>query len=83
MLRRGQGLSPFPRTPFSITGPLPSVRSGQVLLDEDEHLFHNRSASVAALRKPFAFPPESVFAFAGILIEARGALWAGSVDVNS
>ena len=57
-LRRGQGLRPFPRTPFSARGALPPLRSGQVFLDEDEHLFHNRSASVAALRKPFAFGPE-------------------------
>jgi hypothetical protein len=58
VLRRGQGLRPFPRTPFSASGALPPLRSGQVFLDEAEHLFHNQVASVAALRKPFAFGPE-------------------------
>src|SRR5271154_2106927 len=50
VLRRGQGLRPFPRTPFSATGVFPPLRSGQVFLDEDEHFRHNRVASVAALR---------------------------------
>jgi len=37
VLRRGQGLRPFPRTPFSATGALPPLRSGQFVLDEAEH----------------------------------------------
>ena len=41
---------PFPRTPFSATGALPPLRSGQVFLDEAEHFLHNRGASVATLR---------------------------------
>jgi len=49
-LRRGQGLRPFPRTPFSASSILPSLRSGQVSLDEAEHFLHNRDASVATLR---------------------------------
>jgi len=36
-LRRGQGLPPLPRTPFSASGILPPLRSGQVSLDEAEH----------------------------------------------
>jgi len=48
----------FPRTPFSATGALPPLRSGQVFLDEAEHFLHNRSASVATLRDLFAFGPE-------------------------
>ena len=58
MLRRGQGLRPFPRTPFSASGAVPPLRSGQVFLDEDEHFRHNRVASVATLRQLFAFGPE-------------------------
>jgi len=33
----GQGLPPFPLTPFSASGILPPLRSGQVSLDEAEH----------------------------------------------
>src|SRR5260370_7997666 len=58
VVRRGQGLRAFPRPPFSATGALPPLRSGQLFLDEDEHLFHNRSASVATLRELLAFGPE-------------------------
>lgn len=47
---RGQGLRPFSRTPFSASGILPALRSGQVSLDEAEHFLHNRGASVATLR---------------------------------
>jgi hypothetical protein len=32
-----KGCSPFPGTPFSACGILPSLRSGQVSLDEAEH----------------------------------------------
>ncbi len=46
-LRRGKGLPPFPHTPFSASGIHPSLRFGQVLLDEAEHFLHNRDASVA------------------------------------
>ena len=45
-----KGCCPFPRTPFSASGILPSLRSGQVSLDEAEHFLHNRDASVATLR---------------------------------
>jgi hypothetical protein len=45
-----KGCRPFPRTPFSASGILPSLRSGQASLDEAEHFLHNRSASVATLR---------------------------------
>ena len=48
----------FPRTPFLACGSPPSLRSGQVCLDEREHFLHNRGASVAALRELFAFGPE-------------------------
>ena len=58
MLGGDKGCRPFPRTPFSASGALPPLRSGQVSLDEDEHFLHNRSASVATLRELFAFGPE-------------------------
>ncbi len=48
----------FPRAPFLATRALPSLRSGEVSLDEAEHFLHNREASVATLRKLFAFGPE-------------------------
>jgi hypothetical protein len=41
------GYRPFPRTPFSASRILPSLRSRQVSLDEAEHFLHNRDASVA------------------------------------
>src|SRR5260370_32933208 len=58
VLRRGQGVRPFSRTPFSATGALPPLRSAHLFLDEDEHLFHNLSCRVAPLRELFAFAPE-------------------------
>jgi hypothetical protein len=45
-----KGWRPFPRTPFSASSILPSLRFGQVSLDEAEHFLHNRDASVATLR---------------------------------
>ena len=45
-----KGCRPFPRTPFSASGILPSLRYGQVSLDEGEHFLHNRGASVATIR---------------------------------
>ena len=57
-MRGGKELRPFPHTPFLACASLPPLRSGQVLLDEAEHLLHNRSASVATLRELFAFGPE-------------------------
>jgi hypothetical protein len=39
--------APFLRTPFSACSALPPLRSGQLALDEAEHLLHNRNASVA------------------------------------
>jgi hypothetical protein len=50
VLSGDKGCRPFPRTPFSASGVLPSLRSGQVFLDEGEHFLHNRVASVATLR---------------------------------
>jgi hypothetical protein len=44
------GCRSYPRTPFSASGALPPLRSGQVSLDEAEHFLHNRSASVVTLR---------------------------------
>ena len=58
VLRRGQDVPSFPRAPYLAPAPLPPLRSGQVFLDEAEHFLHNRSASVATLRKLFAFGPE-------------------------
>src|SRR5439155_13143204 len=49
-LRRRQGLSPLPRTPFSAGGVLPPLRSGEVSLDQAEHFLHNPVASAATLR---------------------------------
>jgi hypothetical protein len=37
VLRRGQGLRPFPRAPFSTSSALPPLRSGQLSLDEGDH----------------------------------------------
>ena len=48
----------MPHTPILATTILPSLRFGQVFLDEGEHFPHNRNASVATLRKLFAFGPE-------------------------
>src|SRR6202044_436161 len=45
-----KGWRPFPPTPFSASSILPSLRFGQVSLDEAEHFLHNRDASVATLR---------------------------------
>ena len=67
VMGRGKGLRPFLHTPFPACASLPPLRSGQISLDEAEHLFHNRGASVAALRGLFAFPPESPSGFAEIL----------------
>src|SRR5581483_395434 len=50
--------APFPAPLSPLAGSIPPLRSGQVLLDEAEHFRHNRNASVATLRKPFAFGPE-------------------------
>ena len=50
VLRRGQDVPSFPRALFLACGILPSLRYGQVFLDEAEHLLHNRDASVATLR---------------------------------
>jgi len=78
-----KGCRPFPRTPFAATTILPSLRFGQVSLDEAEHFLHNRDASVTTLRwcsgssrnavrihpgMPFGFIPDLVFGFAGIPI---------------
>jgi hypothetical protein len=69
-----KGGESFPAPLFPLAARVP-LRSGQVFLDEAELFRHNRSASIATLRvlfafgngMPFAFPSESVFAFAGIL----------------
>ena len=58
VLRRGQGLPPFPRTPFSACGTVPPLRSGQVSLDEAEHFTAQSSCQRWVLqrskRKSFA-----------------------------
>ena len=59
VLRRGQDVPSFPRTPFLASGALPPLRSGQVSLDEAEHFLHNRDASA-----PMVF---------GIIPECRSA----------
>ena len=58
VLRRGQGLRPFPRAPFSAGGALPPLRSGQILLDDSDQSWQHRSASVASLRRLIGFLPE-------------------------
>jgi len=58
MLRRGKELRLFPRTPFSATGILPSLRSGQIPLDDSDQSWQHRSASVASLRRLIGFLPE-------------------------
>ena len=50
VLRWGQDVPSFPHAPFLACGAVPSLRSGQVFLDEAEHFLHNRYASVATLR---------------------------------
>jgi hypothetical protein len=54
----GQGLPPFPAPLCPLAAPLPSLRSGQVSLDEAEHFLHNRDASVAYAPMVFGFIPE-------------------------
>jgi hypothetical protein len=50
VLRWGQDVPSSPHAPFLACGAVPSLRSGQVFLDEAEHFLHNRYASVATLR---------------------------------
>jgi hypothetical protein len=50
VLRWGQDVPSFPHAPFLARGTFPSLRSGQIFVDEAEHFLHNRDASVAALR---------------------------------
>jgi hypothetical protein len=57
-LRRGQGLPPL-CVPFSASGILPSLRFGEVSLDEAGHFLHNRGASVAIFRWCSGSIPES------------------------
>src|ERR1700676_3301830 len=52
---RGKGLRPFPRTPFLANGSLPPLHSGQIFLDDRDHLSHNQKASVASLRRLIGF----------------------------
>jgi hypothetical protein len=52
---RGKGLRPFPHTPFSASGSLPPLRSGQIPLDHPDHFPHNQRASVASLRRLIGF----------------------------
>ena len=58
VLRRGKELRPFPRAPFSASGILPSLRSGQITLDDSDQSWQHRSASVASLRRLIGFLPE-------------------------
>ncbi|HTC55814.1 MAG TPA: hypothetical protein VK706_05330 [Candidatus Sulfotelmatobacter sp.] len=80
-----KGWRPFPRTPFSASSILPSLRFGQVSLDEAEHFLHNRDASVATLRwcsghpgMPFGFIPDLVFGFTSIWFSAPPTSTQGS-----
>src|SRR5258708_18948686 len=50
-----KGCCPFPRTPFLANGVLPSLRSGQALLAEADHLPHTHKATVASLRLRILF----------------------------
>ena len=63
VLRRGQGLPPlsphpFLRTPFSASGILPSLRSGQVSLDEAEHFTAQSSCQRRYAPMVFGIIPE-------------------------
>jgi hypothetical protein len=58
VLRRGQGLPPLSPHLFLRYRRPSSAALRIVFLDEDEHFLHNRTASVATLREPFAFGPE-------------------------
>ena len=57
-LGRDLGQCELWRTPILASGGLPSLRSGQVSLDEAEHFLHNRDASV--LRSDAVHPGFSV-----------------------
>jgi hypothetical protein len=63
-------LPSFPRTAFSASGVLSSLRFGQVSLDEAEHFLHNPSLRSDGLRDhpgmPFGFIPDLAFGYAGI-----------------
>jgi len=64
VLRRGQGLPPLFPAPLSpLAAFFPSLRSGQISLDEAEHFFHNRGASVATLRRGSGNHPGMPFRF--------------------
>ncbi len=55
---RGQGLRPFPRTPFSASGLLPPLRSGQHSLDEGEHFRAQSSCQRRYAPMVFGIIPE-------------------------
>src|SRR5882724_8566363 len=84
---RGQGLRPIPRTPSPLAARIPPLRTSpdRFILTKPNSWFHNRPASVATLRQPFAigpecpfaFPSDSAFAFAGIPNQGRG----GTADI--
>jgi len=57
----------LPHTAILATTILPSLRSGQIPLDEADQAWQHRSASVASLRRLIGLPPESLIAFSGIL----------------
>ena len=58
VLRRGQGLRPFPRAPCSARGILPSLRFGRFLLDEAEHFLEQSSCQRRFAPRVFGFIPE-------------------------
>ena len=58
VLRRGQGLPPLSPHPFLRYRRASFAALRMVFLDEAEHFLHNRDASVATLRRLFAFGPE-------------------------
>ena len=58
MPRRGKGLLPLSPHPFLRKRHCSSATLRIVFLDEAERFRHNRNASVATLRKSFAFGPE-------------------------
>src|SRR5581483_6996797 len=84
----GQGLPLLSRAPFSASRIRPSLRFGQVFLDEA-----NTSCTIempASLRSdgvrdhpgmPFGFLPEYAFSFVGIPSRGRMAAWIG-IDLH-
>ena len=68
----------MPHTPILAMTSLPSLRSGQVSLDEAEHFLHNRDASVATLRWCSGSSRNVVRLPSGICVQLRRNLQSGS-----